>query len=83
MLAGIRLAKDHADYEGEDRESRKVFYSLRHFFITMALRDGMSIERVAENCGTSETVIRQTYAPYADTQSVEAWANGKTSIKAF
>ena len=83
VLSGIRLPKNHPDYENEKEEAKKVFYSLRHFFITTALQDGMSIEQVAENCGTSEAVIRRTYAPYSDTQNVEDWANLKSSISAF
>lgn len=38
------------------------FYTLRHAHISRAIEDGMPLSLVAENCGTSLTMIQRNYA---------------------
>lgn len=40
----------------------RTLYSLRHFYITAALRKGTAIFTIASNCGTSIAMIMQHYA---------------------
>lgn len=42
--------------------SSASFYSLRHSYISRAIEAGMPLSLLAENCGTSLTMIQQNYA---------------------
>ena len=42
-----------------------VFYSLRHAFISSAVRDGLPILAVAQYCGTSVAMIQAHYGHFA------------------
>ena len=44
--------------------SETVFYSLRHYFISKALKSGMPVQVVAENCGTSIRMIEAHYGKF-------------------
>ena len=38
-----------------------VLYSLRHFMITQRIMAGLSLQQVADMCGTSVSMIEKTY----------------------
>ena len=44
-----------------DKERSLSLYSLRHFFITIRVKEGASLGMLANCCGTSVTQIEKTY----------------------
>lgn len=40
------------------------FYTLRHTYISMALKNGMNIKVLADSCGTSIRMIEKHYAKF-------------------
>ena len=46
----------------KDCEERGIVpYSLRHFMITQRIMAGLSLQQVADMCGTSVSMIEKTY----------------------
>ena len=45
-------------------DPRTVFYSLRHTHISLALKAGVNIQVLAENCGTSVRMIEKHYGKF-------------------
>ena len=43
------------------QSQKLVPYALRGFFITMSIRNGVDVRKLANSLGTSERVIDQTY----------------------
>jgi len=56
---GFRMARKQARLPDE-----AVLYSLRHYYISKALLAGISIQVVAENCGTSVRMIEKHYGKF-------------------
>ena len=54
--------KRHLDLDKDRHGNRYSATSLRHRFITKAIKQGNSVGFVAELCGTSEKMIRQHYS---------------------
>ena len=50
-----RVVKSNKKLQG------KVFYSLRHYYITKAIYDNIPINAIASQCGTSPEMISKTY----------------------
>jgi site-specific recombinase XerD len=44
-----------------DSDRKLALYSLRHFFITIRVKEGASLAMLANCCGTSVTQIEKTY----------------------
>ena len=57
MLVSLKLWEDW----GTPQSEKLVPYSLRGFFITMSLRNGVDVRKLAKSLGTSVRVIDQTY----------------------
>lgn len=55
MRKAVKLAKLPAD---------TVLYSLRHTYISLALKNGMNIKALADNCGTSIAMIESNYGKF-------------------
>ena len=58
----IRLMK--ASVETAELPKDMTFYALRHSFISFAARNGMPLQVLAENCGTSVRMIELNYGKY-------------------
>ena len=61
-----------------DREDqRRTFYSLRHTYICLRLREGADVYQIAKNCRTSVKMIEEHYASHiknmVDTSVINVW----------
>jgi integrase len=56
LLAELDMKFDETTHE------KRTLYSLRHFYISMALRDRRDIYQLAKMCGTSVKMIEEFYA---------------------
>jgi site-specific recombinase XerD len=54
----LRVAKAEMDAD----KKKHTLYSLRHFYITERLREGIPIYEIASNCGTSVSMIEKYYS---------------------
>ncbi len=78
LPSALLLPKDNGKLWGKSHQSRTlktavikaklpsetVFYSLRHYHISKALLSGMTIQIVADNTGTSVSMIERHYAKF-------------------
>lgn len=69
-------------HEKELIPAELTLYSVRHWWITNALENGVSIETVAEMCGTSATVIQKTYSHLSQKPDLMFAALAKIQIAA-
>jgi len=70
-----------SDTEFDADGSKHTLYSLRHFYITERLKSGVLVYAVADNCGTSVSMIEKYYSDARSTDFVNTLTKSRLEKK--